>query len=130
MIVLDTHIWIWWVDNPGKLTHKQIQFIEDNENDGILISRISCWEVAKLVENNRLQLNRPIIDWLEDAVSYPGITLVELSNDIIVESTQLPGKFHKDPADQLIVATSRILDIPLITNDKKILAYKHVELYI
>ncbi|HDY88454.1 MAG TPA: type II toxin-antitoxin system VapC family toxin [bacterium] len=129
MIVLDTHIWIRWVDNPEKLRKKHQQIIKDNEDKGLVISRISCWEVAKLVENGKLTLNLPVKKWLEGATSYPGIKLIELTNSIIIDSTQLPGKFHKDPADQLIVATARILDTPLLTNDGKILKYKYVKHY-
>lgn len=128
MIVLDTHIWVWWIDNPAKLNKKQQKVISDNEIEGIVISRISCWEIAKLVEKRRLKLNIPIDEWLSIAINYPGIEVVELTNDIIIESTQLPGRFHKDPADQLIVATARKLNLALLTNDKKILKYKHVQI--
>jgi len=128
MIVLDTHIWVWWIDNPAKLNKKQQKVISDNEIEGIVISRISCWEIAKLVEKRRLKLNIPIDEWLSIAINYPGIEVVELTNNIIIESTQLPGRFHKDPADQLIVATARKLNLPLLTNDKKILKYKHVQI--
>ncbi|MEX1114001.1 MAG: type II toxin-antitoxin system VapC family toxin [Akkermansiaceae bacterium] len=93
------------------------------------MSAISCWEVAKLVECGRLTLPCPVYDWIQQALAYPGIRLIELSPSISVESTQLPGTFHRDPADQIIVATSRILDAPLVTVDRKILEYPHVSLF-
>ena len=92
------------------------------------MSAISCWEVAKLVERQRLSLPCPVFDWIQQALSYPGVSLLDLSPRICVESTQLPGTFHRDPADQIIVATARVFDVPLVTVDAKILAYPHVRL--
>ena len=60
-------------------------------------------------------------------MNYPGVRLLELTPEIAFESTCLPGDFHRDPADQIIVATSRIHHIALATVDTKILAYNHVE---
>jgi PIN domain nuclease of toxin-antitoxin system len=69
------------------------------------VSAISCWEVAKLVERKRLNLNVPVNEWIAQALGPSGITLLPLEPEIAVLSTQLPGSFHKDPADQIIVAT-------------------------
>ena len=80
-----------------------------------------------MVEKNRLVLHCPIDEWLETALNYPGIKLIDLTPSIVVESTQLPGSFHNDPADQMIVATARHLDCSLLTVDEKILRYEHVE---
>ncbi|OQY34737.1 MAG: twitching motility protein PilT [Anaerolineaceae bacterium 4572_5.2] len=88
---------------------------------------ISLWEIAKLVEYKRLELPCSIDEWFEQAISYPGIRVLELTPEIAVESTRLPGKFHRDPADQIIVATARINDCPLVTSDTKILDYSYVE---
>jgi PIN domain nuclease of toxin-antitoxin system len=125
MILLDTHIWIWWVDNSPRLTDSQRSWIDQHQADGLGLSVISCWEVAKAVESGRLSLSIPVQDWLNAAIAYPGIRLFELTIPIIVESTQLIG-FHRDPGDQLIVATARICQIPLLTADAKILAYPDV----
>jgi PIN domain nuclease of toxin-antitoxin system len=127
MIVLDTHIWIWWVHVPGKLSQRQIEEIKKNESDIIGISAISCWETAKLVEYNRLKLPLPLHEWFEKALSYPGMQLFSLTPDISIESTRLPGEFHRDPADQIIVATARINKCPLITSDHKISNYPYVD---
>ena len=83
--------------------------------------------IAKLVELGRLTLPCPVLDWLHQALGYPGVRLIDLSPDICAESTQLPGTVHRDPADQIIVATSRVLNAPLVTADAKILAYPHVK---
>lgn len=128
MIVLDTHIWVWWVHNDDQLTDNQKEIIQTHEDEGLGISIFSCWEVAKLVELKKLILHCPIDEWLDIALQYPGTQLLSLTPKIVVESTQLPGVFHRDPADQIIVATARIYDCPLLTADDKILKYPHVKL--
>ncbi|MEG3970518.1 type II toxin-antitoxin system VapC family toxin [Microcoleus sp. K1-B6] len=126
MIVLDTHIWVWWVDDNTRLTQKHRDWIQQYQSQGLGISIISCWEVAKLVEMGRLTLSVTVDEWLKQALAYPGVQLLELTIPIIVESTKLTG-FHRDPADQIIVATARICGCPLLTADAKILAYPDVQ---
>lgn len=128
MIMLDTHVWIWWVHDDTQLPENCRASIQAHEGDGLGVSIISCWEVAKLVEYKRLTLPLPVAEWLDQALAYPGIQLLDLTPRIVVESTQLPGTFHRDPADQLIVATSRVYDCPLVTLDDKIRVYPHVKL--
>lgn len=128
MIVLDTHIWVWWVHGDTQLPPAYLAYIQDNEAQGVGISAISCWEVAKLVEHNRLTLPLPVADWLSQSLVYPGIRLLELTPQIAVESTQLPGDFHRDPADQIIVATARSYNCPLVTLDRRIQNYPYVQL--
>jgi PIN domain nuclease of toxin-antitoxin system len=126
MIILDTHIWVWWVHGDQQITSTQAEIIKANETDIIAVSAISAWEIAKLVEYDRLELPCPLNEWFHEALSYPGIRLIELTPDIAIESTRLPGDFHRDPADQIIVATARLYDSPLITSDSKILKYPYV----
>ena len=128
MIVLDTHIWVWWVHDDANLPPTYRAYIQAHESAGIGISAISCWEVAKLVEYNRLTLPVPAGEWLDQALAYPGMRLLDLTPRFAVESTQLPGAFHRDPADQMIVATARVYDCPLVTLDRKIRSYQHVQL--
>jgi len=127
MIVLDTHIWVWWVHGDARLSEKQVKWVEENEADGLGISAISCWEIAKLVEYGRLVLPCSVADWFDQALAYPGIRLLDLTPRIALESTQLPDGFHRDPADQIIVATARVYNCPLLTVDSKILVYPHVQ---
>ncbi|HQU36675.1 MAG TPA: type II toxin-antitoxin system VapC family toxin [Anaerolineales bacterium] len=127
MIVLDTHVWVWWVHGGEQLTKNQISAIQANEDDVIGISAITCWEVAKLVELGRLELSTPVEKWIEEALNYPGIRFLELSPEISVESTRLPGEFHRDPADQIIVATARIYNCALVTSDEQIIEYSHIK---
>ena len=127
MIVLDTHIWVWWVHGDASMPASHKLYIESQEISGLGVSAISCWEIAKLVELGRLQLPIPVADWIDQALAYPGVHLIELTPRIAVESTQLPAPFHRDPADQIIVATARVYGCPLVTLDGKILSYPHVQ---
>ena len=126
MIVLDTHIWVWWVHGDKQISQVQREAITANETDLIGISAISCWEIAKLVENERLALPISLEEWFAQALSYPGVQLLSLTPEIAIESTRLPGEFQRDPADQIIVATARVYGCPLVTSDDKILSYPYI----
>ncbi len=128
MTVIDTHIWVWTVTQNSKLTKDYAEAVRQNETNGLGVSIISCWEVAKLVELGRLQFSISVEDWIEAALNYPNIKLLDLTPEISVESTKLPNGFHKDPADQIIVATARIYNVPIITMDDKIRNYPHVKI--
>ncbi|MBD2523326.1 type II toxin-antitoxin system VapC family toxin [Nostoc sp. FACHB-133] len=125
MIILDTHIWVWWVDDNERLTKKHREYIEEYQSQGLGVSIVSCWEVAKLVEKNRLVFSCSVNEWLETALAYSGIQLLNLTLPIVVDSTQLSG-FHSDPFDQIIVATAINYRCPLLTVDTKILNYSGV----
>lgn len=127
MILLDTHIWIWWIEQSPRLTDNQQQLIENYRYQGLGVSIISCWEIAKLVENQKLAFNIPVQEWLNQALAYQNVELIPLNISIIVQSTQLIN-FHKDPADQLIVATAKVYNYPLLTADQKILQYPDVQI--
>jgi PIN domain nuclease of toxin-antitoxin system len=128
VIVLDTHIWVWWVHDAPELPPEYRAIVVDHETTGLGVSAISCWEVAKLVELGRLELPLPVDAWLTRALAEPGIRWLPLTPEIAVESTRLPAPFHRDPADQIIVATARIYRCPLVTVDGRIRGYPHVRL--
>jgi PIN domain nuclease of toxin-antitoxin system len=128
MIVLDTHAWVWWVHGDRNLPEPFAEEIGRRESEGLGVSAISCWEVAKLVEYGRLVLPYPVEEWMEKALAYPSVRLLELTPRIAIESTRLPAPFHTDPADQIIVATARTSDSAVVTLDGKIRAYSHVRL--
>ncbi len=127
MIVLDTHVWVWWVNGGNQLPQDYLALIAAKIANGIGVSAISCWEVAKLVELGRLQLSLPVNQWLAQALQ-PPVVLLPLSPEIAVGSTQLPGSFRRDPADQIIVATARFYGCHLVTVDRSIRAYPYVQL--
>jgi PIN domain nuclease of toxin-antitoxin system len=125
MIVLDTHAWVWWVHGDPQLPSNYRSYVQAHESNGLGVCAISCWEVAKLVELGRLSLPCPVDEWLRQALGYPGVILLPLSPEVAVESTRLPGAFHRDPADQLIVATGRVYGCPVVTLDQRIRVYAH-----
>jgi PIN domain nuclease of toxin-antitoxin system len=128
VILLDTHVWVWWVSRPDRLQARHRNLLEFGADRVFGVSIISCWEVAKLVEYGRLKLDRAVEPWIESALAEPGVSLLRLDPRIVVESTQLPQPFHRDPADQLLVATARVFQCPIMTEDGKIAAYPHVRL--
>jgi PIN domain nuclease of toxin-antitoxin system len=127
VIVLDTHVWVWWVDGGASLPSDYVAFLQVQRGGGLGVCAISCREIAKLVELGRLQFKLPVDQWLRAALS-PPVQLLPLSPEVAVGATQLPGSFHRDPADQMIVATARLLQCPLVTLDRQIRSYPHVRL--
>jgi PIN domain nuclease of toxin-antitoxin system len=125
VIVLDTATWIWRASDPKRLTTKARRAIDEAER--ALVSAISVWEVAMLVAKRRIQLDRPIEQWVDIALALPGIQLVGLEPAIAVRSTKLPGEFHPDPADRMIVATALENAVPIVTPDERIRSYPHVQ---
>ncbi len=125
---LDTHSWIWWITEDSRLSKRAQTVIQHSlHQEGIWISAISVWEVAKKVEKNQLVLDRPFRKWLDLATSIEGLYIAELTVDILVQSCELPAPFHGDPADQIIAATVRHHSGQLITKDRKLLNYPHLK---
>ena len=104
MIVLDTATWIWRASDPERLTTSGRRAIDQAER--VLVCAISVWEVAMLVAKRRVQLDRPVEQWVGIALALPGIQIAPLEPAIAVRSTKLPGEFGPDPADRIIVATA------------------------
>jgi PIN domain nuclease of toxin-antitoxin system len=121
MILLDTHVWIWWVSNPDLLSCQADSLINKAMVEKkIYISSISVWEVAMLVVEGRLHLTLDVKDWIRSCESLPFIQFVPVTNAIAFEAVHLPEKSPSDPADRIIIATALALDLVLITKDKKI----------
>jgi len=125
VIVLDTATWIWRASDPKRLTARARRAIDRAEH--ALVSAISVWEVAMLVANRRIRLDRPVEQWVDVALALPGIQLASLEPAIAVRSTRLPGEFHPDPADRIIVATALENAAPIITPDERIRSNPHVQ---
>ena len=128
MILLDTHMWFWWAGASPRLTAKHRLVIEANVAAGLGLSIISCWEVAKKNQLGKLELDRPLGAWMEAALALRGVILLPLSREIVLDAAALPGGFRSDPADELILATARVLGIPLLTADQKLRDYPNVKI--
>ncbi|MBL8471805.1 MAG: type II toxin-antitoxin system VapC family toxin [Rhodocyclaceae bacterium] len=129
MIVLDTHALLWWASgDEGRLSTPASRAIAAEMREGqIMVSSISAWELAMLVCKGRVALSMDVDAWLSVLSQIEPVHFVPVDNEIAVKSTELPGEFHKDPADRIIVATARKLAAPLVTADERIRAYPHVQ---
>ncbi|MCF2144926.1 type II toxin-antitoxin system VapC family toxin [Desmonostoc muscorum LEGE 12446] len=127
MIILDTHLWIWWNHNDSKLTPAHRKVINRERPYGLGVCSISWLEISRLVTQNKLILPCSIQEWFNIAFAQEGVILLSITPQIAIDSYSLPGDFHKDPADRIIVATARIYNVPLVSIDEKILAYSHIK---
>jgi PIN domain nuclease of toxin-antitoxin system len=128
VILLDTHVWVWWLAQPERLSRAARQAIQRDLTAGSVgISCFSTWELALLVQRKRLQLSIDLVEWVAETEQIKNVTFHPVNNNIALQSVNLPGTFHRDPADRILVATARHLGATMITGDAKILGYPHVK---
>lgn len=128
MIILDTHVLVWWLGEPSKLSKKAEKVIISEKDQGkLFISSISIWEICLLVKKGRMGLGMDIDSWLTKLDSLSFLESIPLSNTILAKSVYLPEPFHNDPGDRIIIATARESGATLITSDSKIQKYPHVQ---
>jgi len=124
VILLDTHVLIWSLqDAPALGPEARILLDEHILAEGLMISAITIWEIAMLAKKSRIALGMDVMKWIEDALALPGLVLGALDPPIAIDSVMLPGDFHGDPADRIIIATARHHGLPLLTADQAILDY-------
>jgi PIN domain nuclease of toxin-antitoxin system len=124
MIIIDTNILLFSFITPDELDKKtRLQIEEHQQNNRLIISSISLWEIATLASKKRINVYRPIVDFLKFIATFPGIQVIDISFDIAAESVSLPNNFHKDPADRIIVATTRVYGATLLTRDEAIIKW-------
>jgi PIN domain nuclease of toxin-antitoxin system len=120
--LLDTHAWIWWVEGDRRLPRRVRDTLDHLPREGRpYLSAISLWEVAMLAERGRIAFSVSLPEWLSAAAHPRSVRIVPISPEIAAETAALPASFHSDPADRLIVASCRVLDLPLLTRDTRIL---------
>jgi len=123
-LLVDTHILIWLAEGAAELASASVARLEDATlADGLAVSAISFWEVAMLQERQRITLSLPVQRWRDIVLETSGFIESPLSGEIAIESVTLPGKFHNDPADRMLIATARLNGWTLATRDEKILSY-------
>jgi len=119
--VLDTHVWIWWMlGDPGFSRAERDALDALPLESRPVISDISLWEFATLVDMGRVEIEGSVTDWLRIAASPATVKIQPITPAIVAEMNRLPTTFHRDPADRLILATARFLKLPLATKDRKI----------
>lgn len=126
-VLLDTHVLLWWLAKDRRLSRGQRRVInEASEQSPLGLSEISLWEISTLHELGRIELDRPLREWLEQASAPSLVRRVGISPAIAAEVAALPATFHRDPADRIIVATARVLGAKLLTRDRAIIDSKLV----
>lgn len=127
--LLDTHVFLWWIQGSKELPLKYRRLLhrDDLVEQPLLVSDISLWEIALLVQEKRIRLNRPLRDWLEDATSPPLVERVHISPAVVHQMILLPESFHKDPADRIIVASALVHGARLLTCDQRIIRSRIVD---
>lgn len=121
-LLLDTHAWIWLFGSASDRITPSIQkrIEAAAARAELCVSTISVWELGLLDIKGRITLGRPVEEWVAEALSKPGIRVVNLEPGIALAATRLPGAFHADPVDRILVATARHLDAGLVTADAAI----------
>ncbi len=123
-LLLDTHVWVWCQESPERLgTKTRAALAADSE---VFVSPVSSLEVARLCWGGRLTVTGRLRTWIDDALAALWAQTAPLSHAVAVEAYELPGGFHRDPADRLLLATARLNDMALVTADERILGYPHV----
>jgi PIN domain nuclease of toxin-antitoxin system len=123
-VLLDTHIWIRLQSGAPTLSRAALHAIDAaTARRSVFVPLISVWEIAMLTTKKRLQFDRPVRRWVEEALDKPGLELLPFTTDIAIEAALLPEPLHKDPADRIIVASAHIEGLTLITADRPMLSY-------
>jgi PIN domain nuclease of toxin-antitoxin system len=115
------------VASPELLSPAAERSIASALHGGIYVSSISCWEIGLLAKKGRLRLALSPADWVARSAALPFLRFVPVDNQIALRSIELPGPLHDDPADRLIVATALGLGVPLVTKDRRLHDYPHLE---
>jgi PIN domain nuclease of toxin-antitoxin system len=130
VVLLDTHA-ILWFDTGAPMAPAAIKAIEAaRQEGGVLVSPVSAWELGTLAAKGRISFATDAAAWLARFIAQPGVRLTPLTVSAAARSSALPGTFHGDPADRLLVESARELETPLVTRDRRILDYARARRYI
>ncbi len=121
-LLLDTHIWIWFLQNPEQIAVRTLEQLTDPANE-LWLSPISTWEALMLQRKGRIRLPTDLSEWLRKSTA--GIIEAPLTHEIALASQRLT--LHGDPADRFLVATAQVLDLILVTADEKLLALSTIK---
>ena len=120
-VLLDTHVWIWWLTPESPLPAIERAALDSAaERRETFISAISLWEAQMLHAKRRLVLPASFVDWLVRAADERIVRILPMDVAVVLELDRLPGSFHGDPADRMIVATARSHRLALATHDRAI----------
>ena len=127
-MVLDTHIWHWWVNQiPNKLSSDVLDLISETEI--VAVSAISCFEMAWLVRHGRIEMDMPFDDWLSEVEMNSNIQILPVTAQIATKAVHLP-EHHKDPQDRIIIATALQYNAKLLSFDSVFSSYQELNGYL
>lgn len=130
MLLLDTHVWLWWLLGDGSLSVHQRKCLDNLAWDKKLaLSWVSVWELEMLERKQRVHLLPSFADWTKGATESSFIKLIGVDLDLVIAQRNLPDNFHADPADRLITTTAFLSGFPLATFDRKIIESGCVEIW-
>lgn len=118
-LLLDTHIWIWSLIQPERLTKPVIRALQ-REDAELWLSPISVWELVNLVDRGRIRLRSPVEDWIEEALRRVPLHEAPVTHSVAV-ATRTVKLSHPDPADRFLVATARVFGLRLVTADERLI---------
>lgn len=124
-LLLDTHVWVWTQEEPQRLGPRTKRLVLAPEHEAG-VSPISTLEIARLVAAGEIELSTALSEWVARSMADLAAHTVAMSHEVSMEAYALPGTFHRDPADRVLVATARRNGLTLVTADDRILAYPHV----
>jgi PIN domain nuclease of toxin-antitoxin system len=123
--LLDTHVWVWTQEQPERLGPRTKRLLVGGEHEN-WVCTISTLEISRLVAIGDIRLSIPLAEWIVQSMAELSAQTVSVSHEVAMEAYALPGTFHRDPADRLLVAATRRNGLTLVTADERILAYPHV----
>jgi PIN domain nuclease of toxin-antitoxin system len=118
VIVLDTHAWIWFAVESGRLSARARHAIDGA--DGLGVCAVSCWEAAMLVEKGRMRLDRDVLTFVRQALALPRVALLPLTPEAAVAAARMASSSPADPADRMIAATALEAGAPVVTKDSRL----------
>jgi PIN domain nuclease of toxin-antitoxin system len=122
-LILDTCVCLWLVEGADIGAGAQAAVLHASRDGDLWVSPFSAWEVALLLKKDRIDLSLGADDWYRRLLSLWGVREAKLTPEILIDSVNLPGRIHGDPADRIMIATARQLDATLVTRDATIEAY-------
>ena len=124
-LLLDTHVWIWAVEEPTRLGARMRKLLLDEANTRAVCT-VSTLEITRLVFAGDLVFQITLAEWVEQSLRDLRAESIPVTHEIAMEAYRLPEPFHRDPADRELVACARLHGLTLATADERILEWKHV----